>query len=194
MDLELVTRAAAFAGGAHRDQLRKEGSEPYINHPLRVAHACVRAGLSAEAVAAAMLHDVVEDTQVEQQAIEAQFPARVAELVRLLTKWWPDDAAADIKNEGKPVYYGAIASDAEALAVKLLDRADNLESMVRMLPRGRDWALRYHRKSTREVAPLAEVCTNEFACQAFYEALARLADALLALGLDPTHGSKGAKP
>lgn len=181
MDLELVTRAAAFAGNAHRAQLRKEGSEPYINHPLRVAHHCVLAGLPAAAVAAALLHDVVEDTPVGQDAIEAAFPPRVAELVRLLTKWWPDDAPLDVKREGKPAYYGAIAADPEALAVKLLDRADNLGSMVRMLPRMSDWARRYHRKTAAEIDPLAEACANAYARSRYEEALAQLGQALASL-------------
>ncbi|MDB5096974.1 MAG: relA 1 [Cyanobacteria bacterium RYN_339] len=182
MELELVTRAGAFAGNAHRGQMRKEGSEPYINHPLRVAHACVLAGLPAEAVAAALLHDVVEDTPVGQEAIDAAFPARVAELVRLLTKWWPDDAPAEAKGQGKPVYYGAIAADLEALAVKLLDRADNLMSMVHMLPRRSDWARRYLKKTAAEIGPLAEACANGYACERFADALARLEATLAALG------------
>jgi (p)ppGpp synthase/HD superfamily hydrolase len=185
MDLELVTRAAAFAGKAHKDQLRKEGSEPYINHPLRVAHATVQAGLGAEAVAAALLHDVVEDTPVGQDQIEAAFPPRVAELVMLLTKWWPDDAVGAVKEEGKPRYYGAILADEEALAVKLLDRADNLMSMVYMLPRMKDWALRYHRKTQLEIAPMALACKNTRACAEFSAASKALEEALAALGLLP---------
>lgn len=178
MELELVTRAAAYAGDAHSGQLRKEGNEPYINHPLRVAHQAVRAGLPPEAVAAALLHDVVEDTEVAQAAIEAEFPARVAVLVKLLTKWWPDDAPQDVKGEGKPVYYGAIAADPEAVAVKLLDRADNLMSMVRMLPRKRDWAARYLKKTLNEIAPLADLSTNAYARAAFDDAVQALTEAL----------------
>jgi GTP pyrophosphokinase len=181
MQLELVTRAGAFAGEAHRTQMRKEGSEPYINHPLRVAHHCVLAGLPAEAVAAALLHDVVEDTAVGQEAVEAAFPPRVAELVRLLTKWWPDDAPNDVKREGKPAYYGAIAADPDALAVKLLDRADNLMSMVRMLPRMSDWARRYHKKTHAEISGLAEGCPNAFAREQYDKALAMLGEALASL-------------
>jgi (p)ppGpp synthase/HD superfamily hydrolase len=118
---------------------------------------------------------------VGQDAIEAAFPPRVAELVRILTKWWPDDAPPEVKRVGKPVYYGAIAADAEALAVKLLDRADNLCSMVHMLPRKSDWARRYHRKTAAEIDPLAEACGNAYARTQYEDALAQLGRALASL-------------
>ncbi len=176
--LLLVARAAAYAAEAHVKQKRKAGDEPYINHPLRVAQMAAEAGLGAEAIAAALLHDVVEDTDRTLEDLAAQFPPRVVDLVNRLTKWWPDDAAAEVKREGNPVYYGAICEEPDALAVKLLDRADNLWSMVRMLPRARSWAAKYHRKSLEEVAPLAGVCTNAWAIRVFEDAAAALAAAL----------------
>ena len=185
MELELVTRAAVFAGEAHRLQMRKEGSEPYINHPLRVANACVRAGLSAEAVAAALLHDVVEDTAVTQDEVDAAFGPEIGRLVAVLTKAWPDDAPAEVKRVGKPPYYAGIAADPVATAIKLLDRADNLESMVRMLPARSDWALRYWRQTAQEVGPLAARCRNQVAVEAYDTGHARLKAKLKALGLDP---------
>lgn len=178
MDIELITRAAAFAAEAHKHQKRKASPEPYVNHVLRVAHMAVKAGLSAEAAAAAMLHDVVEDTEVTQAEIAAAFPPRVADLVDRLTKWWPDDADAQTKAEGKPRYYGRILEDAEATDIKLLDRADNLMDMVRMLPKARGWAERYLRKTEKEIRPMLEASRNEVAKRAYEEALRRLKAAL----------------
>lgn len=173
-DAELIMRASVYAADAHMLQKRKASVEPYINHPLRVAHAAVRAGLPSEAVAAALLHDVVEDTDRSLDDLRRAFPERVVHLVELLTKWWADDAPREIKLAEKPKYYGAILADPEAMAVKLLDRADNLHDMTLMLPRARDWAERYARKTETELAPVLAKCDNEAARAAYEAALAEL--------------------
>ena len=72
-----------------------------------------------------------------------------------------------------------------ATAIKLLDRADNLESMVRMLPARSDWALRYWRQTAQEVGPLAARCRNQVAVEAYDTGHSRLKAKLKALGLDP---------
>lgn len=177
-NLELVLRAAAYAGAAHGTQTRKGSPEPYINHPLRVAHATALAGLSEEAIAASLLHDVLEDTPKTRDELSEHFPERVIRLVVLLTKWWPDDAHPSLKATEKPKYYGAILEDAEAMAIKLLDRADNLQDMVRMLPRMRGWAERYLSKTEREIQPILEACPNERARTEYVKALADLQRAL----------------
>ncbi|MNR85362.1 GTP pyrophosphokinase [compost metagenome] len=178
MSLELVLRAAAFAGEAHGTQTRKGSPQPYITHPLRVAHAASLAGLSSEAIAASLLHDVVEDTPVTLDDLSERFPERVVHLVHLLTKWWPDDAPKDLKASEKPKYYGAILEDDDAMALKLLDRADNLQDMVRMLPRMRGWAERYLKKTEREIQPIAEACPNAMARSEYARAIADLHRAL----------------
>jgi GTP pyrophosphokinase len=178
MDMELVLRAAAYAGEAHVKQMRKSGDEPYINHPLRVSHMAARAGLSAEAIASALLHDVVEDTPRTLEDIRGVFPARVADLVHLMTQWWPDDAPQSVKVVEKPKYYRALLRDPEAIDVKLLDRADNLWSMVRMLPRNRGWAERYLRRTNEEIQPVYDASRNEVAKKYYQEALQALEAAL----------------
>lgn len=178
MALELVLRAAAFAAEAHVEQTRKQSTEPYINHPLRVAQAASEAALSPEAIAAALLHDVVEDTGVTLEDLRGRFPERVVHLVDLLTKWWPDDAPLAVKREGKPRYYGAIRRDMEACAIKLLDRADNLADMARMLPQARGWAERYLKKTREELAPIHERSDNAYARARYAEAVAALEAAL----------------
>lgn len=178
MDVELILRAAAYAAEAHALQKRKASPVPYINHPLRVAHRAVQAGLPAEAVAASLLHDVVEDTSLGLEDVGTQFPDRVVHLVRLLSKWWPDDAPQELKRTEKPKYYGAIEQDQDAMAIKLLDRADNMEDMVRMLPKARRWAEKYLSKTEREIRPIYEASTNTVARTYYDRAMADLRRAL----------------
>lgn len=175
---DLILKAAVFAGQAHGPQTRKGSDEPYLNHPLRVAHEAALAGLSPEAIAASLLHDVIEDTAATLEDIQASFPPRVTHLVHLLTKWWPDDAPSALKASEKPKYYGAILTDPEAMAIKLLDRADNLLDMVRMLPRMRSWAERYLAKTEREIQPIYDACPNAYARAAYHRALEDLHRAL----------------
>lgn len=176
--MEEILKAAAFAAAAHIHQRRKGLDEPYINHPIRVARHAQVCGLSPEAMVAALLHDVVEDTPVTLEAIQAEFPARIAELVQLLTKWWPDDADPELKRREKPKFYGALLQDQEAIEVKLLDRADNLDDMVRMVPRARAWAERYLKKTESELAPVLEASKNPRVQETYRRSLTTLKRAL----------------
>ena len=84
MSLDLVLRAADFAAHRHRGQLRKdEAGSPYINHPLRVARLLSSVGgvRDPEVLAAALLHDTVEDTATSADEIAEAFGARVRDLV-----------------------------------------------------------------------------------------------------------------
>lgn len=178
MDKQLITRAAAFAAEAHKQQKRKASGVPYVNHLLRVAEQAAAHDLSTEAIAAALLHDVVEDTPVTLDELKARFPARVVELVRLLTQWWGEDADPEVKAKEKPQYYAQILTDPESIHLKLLDRADNLGDMTRDLAKVRRWAERYLAKTEIEIAPIRQACTNA-GVAAFYEAaLANLRTAL----------------
>jgi (p)ppGpp synthase/HD superfamily hydrolase len=82
---ELVRRAYVFAERAHRGQRRKDG-QAYISHPVRVARLLGALGYDAEVVAAALLHDVVEDTQVTLEEIRVAFGPRVALLVHCVSE------------------------------------------------------------------------------------------------------------
>jgi (p)ppGpp synthase/HD superfamily hydrolase len=81
----LVRRAYAFAEAAHRGQRRKDG-RAFIAHPVRVARLLAARGYDDEVLAAALLHDVVEDTSVTLGEVRARFGARVAELVACVTE------------------------------------------------------------------------------------------------------------
>ncbi|MGD1992956.1 MAG: HD domain-containing protein, partial [Anaerolineae bacterium] len=83
---DLYEEALRLAARAHQDQVRKTGSVPYITHPVHVSMILAQYGFSEEVMAAALLHDVVEDQDVTLTEIEDQFGAHVAEIVDVLTE------------------------------------------------------------------------------------------------------------
>ena len=84
-DLEVIQRAYAYADEKHKNQLRKSG-EPYIIHPLAVAEIVAEIGLDTDAIAAALLHDCLEDTDASFEEISRLFGETVANLVEGVTK------------------------------------------------------------------------------------------------------------
>ena len=79
-DFDMIDRAYALAAKAHGDQRRRSG-EPYICHPLSVAQILVELGMDSESIAAALMHDVAEDTSVGVTEIRQKFGDEVALLV-----------------------------------------------------------------------------------------------------------------
>lgn len=111
--------ALSFARVAHKDQYRKSG-EPYIIHPLTVAAHAVALGIKEDAViAAAILHDVVEDCEIGLENLPVSDNTKDA--VRRLTH---------IKGEPLGPYYREIGESRVAAIVKLLDRCDNVSTMA----------------------------------------------------------------
>ncbi|MBR0025592.1 MAG: HD domain-containing protein, partial [Clostridia bacterium] len=88
MKIDLVARAIRFAAAAHAKQLRKGSQQPYIIHPMEAAMIMIQMGGSPEYIAAALLHDTVEDCGdcIDEETIRAQFGEDVAMLVDGLTK------------------------------------------------------------------------------------------------------------
>src|SRR5205807_3784507 len=84
-DVALVERAFAFSEHAHQGQFRKSG-DPYISHPLAVASILSQWRLDAQGLAAALLHDVMEDTAVTKTEIESSFGKPVADMVDGVSK------------------------------------------------------------------------------------------------------------
>lgn len=172
-----ILRAATYAAAAHVGQTRRSLPDPYINHPLRVAEQASRADLDEHAVVAALLHDVVEDTALTWDDLrEAGFSERAVTLARLLTKWW--EAGEDDTTPDKATYYARILEDADALALKLLDRADNLQDVARIVGTRREFAEKYLRKTRREFPPLYERCRNAHVRHTFAASLSALEQAL----------------
>jgi len=128
---DLVKRAAEFAERAHRGQPRKYYNIPYIVHPARVAGMLARMGVEEEVIAAAWLHDVLEDTPATYEELFHRFGQDVADLVRYLTnpsKQYPTRVLnrADRKKIDRE-HIGA--APREAQLIKLCDRLDNLLDM-----------------------------------------------------------------
>lgn len=125
---DLIERARAFATAAHAGQARKYTGEPYIVHPEEVAGIVHAAGLSDEAVAAAWLHDVVEDCGVHRDVIGALFGPTVDALVFALT-----DADSNIGNRKtrKQLDRERIAlAPADAQTIKAADLISNTATIV----------------------------------------------------------------
>ena len=84
-DSKLILRAYDYAVKKHGDQLRRSG-EPYIIHPLNVAYILAEIGLDDSTISAALLHDVVEDTDVTNETIVKEFSQEIADMVAGVTK------------------------------------------------------------------------------------------------------------
>src|ERR671937_1351132 len=85
VDTDLVTRAFRFAAKAHEGQQRRSG-EPFILHPVGVAKICAELRLDEQTLAAALLHDVVEDTESDINDVRGEFGDEIARLVEGVTK------------------------------------------------------------------------------------------------------------
>ncbi len=135
-DLVLILDAAAFAADKHRRQRRKDAeATPYINHPLALATILAREGgvADAEVIAAALLHDTVEDTETTPAEIAARFGAGVAEIVAEVTD---DKALPKQERKARQVTHAAQASPGAKL-VKLADKIANLRDLAVSPPA--DW-------------------------------------------------------
>ncbi|MBY4641729.1 HD domain-containing protein [Gluconacetobacter entanii] len=133
--MDLTSRAAAFAAVAHGkiNQRRKYTDEPYIVHPWRVARTVRQAGARDEVVAAAWLHDVVEDTPVTLVEIEAEFGPDVAALVEMVTDVSrPEDGNRKARKALDRAHLAR--ASAEGQTIKLADLIDNTETIVEHAP------------------------------------------------------------
>jgi len=130
----LVLDAALFAATKHAGQLRKDGHTPYINHPLEVAHILCREGGigDPEMLAAALLHDTVEDTETTPEEIEEAFGVKVRNLVMELTE---DKTLPRDERRNQSIQHAETLS-ARAKQLKIADMIANLRSLIRSLPDG----------------------------------------------------------
>lgn len=133
----LLIRAASFAARKHRDQRRKDiPASPYINHCLRVAELVATVGgvSDPEIVAAAILHDTIEDTETTPHELEIAFGARVRGIVEQLT----DDKslAKDVRKRLQIEHAHRLSAD--AVPIKLADKIANVEDVTDSPPA--DWS------------------------------------------------------
>jgi (p)ppGpp synthase/HD superfamily hydrolase len=179
MDVQLITEAAVFAAEAHALQTRKALNEAYITHPLRVGAMAAKLGAHSFVIAAAYLHDVVEDTPMEMDDLSG-FPPGTVRLVQLLTK--PADTGDVYRDQvNKDLYYMNILKDEDAILLKILDRIDNLRDMTRTAkqsPSMGRWAARYLAKTLKEFVDLRRKCLNVTAVTWYDETMAGLAEVL----------------
>ena len=129
-DVGRIEEAYQFSSTAHQGQFRKSGL-PYISHPVAVAEIVADWQLDAQAVMAALLHDVMEDTEVSKQQITERFGKPVAELVDGLSKLdrieFQSQADAQAENFRKMLL--AMARDVRVILIKLADRLHNMRTL-----------------------------------------------------------------
>lgn len=133
-DLKKVKEAYRFSDEMHLGQLRRSG-EPYISHPIAVAEICADWKLDAQAIMAALLHDVMEDQDVKKIELIKRFGAPVASLVDGLSKLekieFQSQIEAQAENFRKMLL--AMASDVRVILIKLADRLHNMRTLDVML-------------------------------------------------------------
>lgn len=130
--LALVLDAASFAAERHAEQRRKGTGAPYVNHPLAVARRLCEIGGVDDPItlAAALLHDTVEDTATSLAELRESFGAEVAAVVAEVT----DDRTLPKAERKRAQMRKAATLSARARAVKLADKLDNLSDLLRLAP------------------------------------------------------------
>ena len=159
-NLKLIQKAYDLAKEKHGDQLRRSG-EPYIIHPLQVAYTLAGIELDEETICAALLHDVVEDTEVTNEYIEKEFNKSIAEMVAGVTKLskLQYTSAEEQQVENYRKMFLAMGKDIRVILIKLADRLHNMRTL-KYLSRDRQIA---NAKETMDLyAPLANRLRNVF--------------------------------
>ena len=135
MDTERIRHAYELAKKAHDGQKRRDGSE-YITHCIAAADICVEMGLDEDSIIGALLHDVIEDTDISKETIAKQFGPSVAELVEGVTKLtrvqYTNHEDEQMENLRKMLM--AMAKDIRVILIKIADRLHNMRTMDYQTP------------------------------------------------------------
>lgn len=134
--VEIIERAYRFAREAHKGVRRRSG-EPYILHPISVAKIVIsELGLGSTSICAALLHDVVEDTEYAKEDIEAAFGKKIADIVEGLTKIsggiFGDKASVQAENFRKLLL--SMSTDIRVVLIKMADRLHNMRTLGSLRP------------------------------------------------------------
>src|SRR6187397_659312 len=153
VDKELIRRAFDEAERAHRGQVRRSG-EPFINQPLGVALICAQLHLDEQTIAAALLHDVIEDTETDLDELRAAFGPDIAQLVEGVTKLtrisFQSREQAEAENYRKMIV--AMAQDVRVILIKLADRLHNMRTIEYL---GKQKQVQKAKETLEVYAPLA---------------------------------------
>ena len=153
LDRDLLTRAFSFAAKAHEGQQRRSGEE-FINHPFGVAKILAELRMDEPTIAAALLHDVVEDTDADLKAVKDEFGDEIAQLVDGVTKLtriqFQSREQAEAENYRKLIV--AMAEDVRVILIKLADRLHNLRTIEYL---GKQKQVQKAREALEVYAPLA---------------------------------------
>ena len=153
IDTKLIMKAYNLANEKHKNQKRSSG-EPYIIHPLNVAYILADIGLDESTICAALLHDVVEDTDVTDEQLRKEFGNEIADMVAGVTKLSTIQFASveEQQVEDYRKMFLAMGKDIRVILIKLADRLHNMRTL-KYLKRDRQIA---NAKETMELyAPLA---------------------------------------
>src|ERR687885_436565 len=130
-DEELIAQAYGTAHAAHRGQVRKSG-EPFVYHPLATADILADLHLDATTVAAALLHDVLEDTDLSKEELETSFGGEIADIVDGVTKLkrLPSGNLEEAQAESLRKMIVAMSKDVRVIIIKLADRLHNMRTLA----------------------------------------------------------------
>jgi len=153
-DLSVIAASFSFAVEAHEGQNRISG-EPYVTHPLAVARILSELGLDPVAIAAALLHDIPEDTEYSLGDVEERFGPDVARLVDGVTKLGKFSTLTHEQQQAENIrkMFLAMAEDIRVVLIKLADRLHNMRTLSALPPAKQ---LRIARQTAEIYAPLAE--------------------------------------
>lgn len=152
IDKHMIIKAYLYAKEKHKNQLRKSG-EPYIIHPLNVAYILATLGLDTQTICAALLHDVVEDTEATYEDIKGQFGQEIAQIVEGVTKLnYLFQSVEEKQAENYKKMFIAMEKDIRIIILKLADRLHNVNTLKHLR---RDRQIAISKETIELYAPIA---------------------------------------
>src|SRR5574340_1627007 len=169
-DVEYIREAIEFSRAAHQGQMRHSG-DPYVSHPITVARILAPLHLDVQAIIAALLHDVVEDTEITSEQVAEKFGKPVAELVDGLSKLdrIQFETREDAQAENFRKMLLAMARDVRVILIKLADRLHNMRTLECVRPEKR-------RRIARETLEIYAPIANRLGLNNLYRELQELSD------------------